>query len=123
MARATMPRGPFLLALSLLAVAFLLALGGTEEAGRDLRARAEARREIAAALRTGCPTAEAERLLRQARAIDPGCAARACERGFREERSGHWAEAAAGYADCLACDPQALYPHWAHARMLVSGRG
>jgi outer membrane protein OmpA-like peptidoglycan-associated protein len=123
MVRATAPRGPFVLALSLLALAFLLAWGGVREAGRALQAQAEARRWIAQALRTGRPPEEAERLFQRAREIDLGCAARACEEGFREQRAGHWAQAAARYADCIACDPEELYAHKAHAQMLVWGPG
>ena len=123
MARTTAVRGPFVLALSFLGLAFLLAWLGVRAAGRSWKARAEARRWIAQALRAGRPPEEAEGLFQRAREIDPGCAAAACETGFREERAGHWAAAAARFADCIACDPEEPYAHGAYARALLSARG
>jgi outer membrane protein OmpA-like peptidoglycan-associated protein len=110
-------------AIGCLLASFALLFVMTQSAARRLQSRETARNLIAEALAGNTPPERQDALFQQARAADPTYDTSACELGIREERAGHWREAAAGFRACIVVDPQQAYAHLHFAENLLYASG
>lgn len=117
----TESRRPLFVTLGLLLALAGLALWALSLSGDELRARREARRQVAAALAEPERSPKVVELFRRARAVDPAYIA--CEKGASLSAGGRFAEAARHFDLCLEGDPALAAAHLAWADALLRARG